>query len=170
MASNSDSTGGHTASHTAQTPAAALSALGLVLPAAPKPVASYIPCVRSGNLIFVSGQLPMRDGALIATGSCPADVSIEKAQECARQCVLNGLAVVADALGGSLDRVERIVRVGAFVCSVDGFTDQPKVANGASELLQQIFGERGRHARAAVGVNALPLGACVEVEMTVEVR
>lgn len=151
-------------------PAEALSALGLVLPAAPKPVASYIPCVWSGSLIFVSGQLPMRDGALIATGSCPAPVTVEVAQQCARQCVLNGLAVVADALGGSLDRVERIVRLGVFVSSSDGFADQPKVANGASELLQQIFGERGRHARAAVGVNALPLGACVEVEMTVEVR
>jgi enamine deaminase RidA (YjgF/YER057c/UK114 family) len=156
--------------HGVQAPAQALAALGLVLPPAPKPVASYIPCVRSGNLIFVSGQLPMRDGALIATGSCPSPVSIEVAQECARQCVLNGLAVVADALGGSLDRVERIIRLGVFVNSVDGFTEQPKVANGASELLQQVFGERGRHARAAVGTNALPLGACVEVEMTVEVR
>ncbi|MBU3728342.1 MAG: RidA family protein [Phycisphaerales bacterium] len=151
-------------------PHQALSALGLVLPPAPKPVASYIPFVRSGSLIFVSGQLPMREGALIATGSCPAPVTVEVAQQCARQCVLNGLAVVADALGGSLDRVERIVRLGVFVSSVDGFTEQPKVANGASELLQQVFGERGRHARAAVGVNALPLGACVEVEMTVEVR
>lgn len=170
MTSNSGSTGGHAAPLSTQSPAAALSALGLTLPAAPKPVASYIPFVRSGNLIFVSGQLPMRDGALIATGSCPTEVPLERAQECARQCVLNGLAVVADALGGSLDRVERVVRLGVFVNSVDGYTEQPKVANGASELLQQIFGERGRHARAAVGVNALPLGACVEVEMTVEVR
>lgn len=170
MTSISGSTGGHAAPLSTQSPAAALSALGLTLPAAPKPVASYIPFVRSGNLIFVSGQLPMRDGALIATGSCPTEVPLERAQECARQCVLNGLAVVADALGGSLDRVERIVRLGVFVNSVDGYTEQPKVANGASELLQQIFGERGRHARAAVGVNALPLGACVEVEMTVEVR
>lgn len=149
---------------------AALKALGITLPPAPKPVAAYIPFVRSGSLIFVSGQLPMRDGALLATGQCPSPVPMEKAQEAARQCVLNGLAVVADALGGSLDRVERIVRLGVFVSSADGFTEQPKVANGASELLQQVFGERGRHARAAVGVNALPLGACVEVEMTVEVR
>lgn len=149
---------------------AALKALGITLPPAPKPVAAYIPFVRSGSLIFVSGQLPMRDGALLATGQCPSQVPMEKAQEAARQCVLNGLAVVADALGGSLDRVERIVRLGVFVSSADGFTEQPKVANGASELLQQVFGERGRHARAAVGVNALPLGACVEVEMTVEVR
>lgn len=149
---------------------AALKALGITLPPAPKPVAAYIPFVRSGSLIFVSGQLPMRDGALLATGQCPGQVPMEKAQEAARQCVLNGLAVVADALGGSLDRVERIVRLGVFVSSTDGFTEQPKVANGASELLQQVFGERGRHARAAVGVNALPLGACVEVEMTVEVR
>lgn len=170
MTSNSATANPNGPSGQYQSPAAALAALGLVLPPAPKPVASYIPFVRSGSLIFVSGQLPMLNGTLIATGSCPAPVTIEVAQQCAQQCVLNGLAVVADALGGSLDRVERIVRLGVFVSSVDGFAEQPKVANGASELLQQVFGERGRHARAAVGVNALPLGACVEVEMTVEVR
>ena len=146
-----------------------LTELGITLPAAPKPVASYIPCVRTGNLIIVSGQLPMQDGKLIATGTVPAHCSLEHAQAAARQCAINALAVIADALGGDLDRVQRIVRLGVFVASEAGFTDQPKVANGASELMQQIFGERGRHARAAVGSIALPLGASVEVEMMVEV-
>jgi len=144
--------------------------LGITLPAAPKPVASYVPCVRSGNLLIISGQLPFREGKLIATGKVPSVVSIELAQECARQCVLNGLAVVAGECGGSLDQVARIVRLGVFVSCDDGFSDQPKVANGASDFLQQIFGEAGRHARAAIGTNALPLNACVEVEMMVELR
>ncbi len=145
-----------------------LASLGLAIPEAPKPVASYIPSVRTGNLLFVSGQLPFRDGALLATGRVGADVSLEQAQTCARQCVLNGLAVVRGACGGSLDPVVRIVRLGVFVACVEGFGDQPKVANGASDLLQQLFGEAGRHARAAVGTNSLPLNACVEVEMLVE--
>ena len=145
-----------------------LALLGLAIPAAPKPVASYIPCVRTGNLLFVSGQLPFRDGALIATGRVGDAVTLEVAQSCAQQCVLNGLAVVRGACGGSLDQVVRIVRLGVFVASVEGFGDQPKVANGASDLLQRLFGESGRHARAAVGTNALPLNACVEVEMLVE--
>ncbi len=147
-----------------------LAALGLTLPPAPKPVASYIPAVRSGNLVFVSGQLPFKDGQLLATGPVPSACSIESAQAAARQCVLNGLAVVGDQIGGDFTRVVRIVRVGAFVQSDAGFTEQPKVANGGSELLQQLFGEPGRHARAAVGTNALPLGASVEIELLVEVR
>ncbi len=147
-----------------------LAKLGLALPVPPKPVASYVPSVRTGNLLIVSGQLPFRDGKLIATGKVPSVVSVEVAQECARQCVLNGLAVVAAESGGSLAHVSRIVRLGVFVACDDGFSDQPKVANGASDLLQQIFGEAGRHARAAVGTNALPLNACVEVEMMVELR
>lgn len=149
--------------------AARLAELSITLPAAPKPVAAYIPAVRTGNLIYVSGQLPMQSGQLMMTGPVRAD-SIEKAQAAARQCALNGLAIVADQLGGSLDGVVRIVRLGVFVCCEAGFTDQPKVGNGASEVLQQIFGEAGRHARAAVGSIALPLGASVEVEMLVEVR
>jgi enamine deaminase RidA (YjgF/YER057c/UK114 family) len=144
--------------------------LGLTLPQAPKPVASYIPAVRSGNLVFVSGQLPFKDGALLATGAVPSVVPVEAAQQAARQCVLNGLAVVGDQLEGDFSRVVRIVRVGVFVCSDVGFTEQPKVANGGSELLQALFGEAGRHARAAVGTNALPLGASVEIELVVEVR
>jgi len=151
-------------------PSQMLAKLGIALPPAPKPVASYVPCVRSGNLLIVSGQLPFRDGTLLATGRVPDPISVERAQEAARQCILNGLAVVAAECGGSLDGVARIVRLGVFVASNDGFTEQPKVANGASDLLQQIFGESGRHARAAVGTNALPLGASVEIEMMVEVR
>lgn len=147
-----------------------LSSLGLTLPQAPKPVASYIPAVRTGNLVVISGQLPFKDGSLLATGPVPSAVSLEAAQQAARQCVLNGLAVLGDQIGGDFSRVVRIVRVGAFICSDNGFTEQPKVANGGSELLQQLFGEAGRHARAAVGTNALPLGASVEIEMLVEVR
>ncbi len=147
-----------------------LKELGIALPPAPKPVAAYVPAVRTGNLVFVSGQLPFANGALLATGPVPSKVGLEPAQAAARQCVLNGLAILSDVLGGDLDRVERIVRIGVFVQSDSGFGDQPKVANGASELLQQIFGERGRHARAAVGTNALPLDASVEIEFLVEVR
>jgi len=147
-----------------------LNSLGLALPAAPKPVAAYVPWVRSGQLVFVSGQIPFADGKLLHTGPVPSAVTVENARLAARQCALNGLAIVADALGGDLNRVSRIVRLGVFVCSDPGFVDQPKVANGASELLQEIFGEAGRHARAAVGSIALPLGATVEVEMVVEVE
>jgi enamine deaminase RidA (YjgF/YER057c/UK114 family) len=149
---------------------ACLAALGLSLPAAPRPVAAYVPAVRSGNLVFISGQLPMKDGSLLATGPVPSACPMEQAVAAARQCVLNGLAVLGDQVGGDFSRVVRVVRVGAFVQSDDGWTEQPKVANGGSELLQQLFGEAGRHARAAVGTNALPLGASVEIEMVVEVR
>ncbi len=145
----------------------ALADLGLALPSPPRPVASYVPSVQTGNLLIVSGQLPFKDGTLLAMGKVPSAVSLEKAQECARQCILNALAVVAGE-SRSLDRVARIVRLGVFVACDEGFADQPKVANGASDLLQQIFGESGRHARAAVGTNALPLNACVEIEMMVE--
>jgi enamine deaminase RidA (YjgF/YER057c/UK114 family) len=151
-----------------ESPTNRLKVLGLTLPPAPKPVAAYVPFVRTGNLIFVSGQLPFQDGKLIATGSVPTTTSIEAATAAARQAALNGLAVLADAAGG-LDRIRKIIRVGVFVCSDVGFTEQPKVANGASEFLQQIFGEAGRHARAAVGNIALPLGASVEVELLAEI-
>ncbi|QOI99732.1 MAG: RidA family protein [Phycisphaeraceae bacterium] len=149
-------------------PEAVLRDLGISLPEAPKPVAAYIPFRRSGNLVYVSGQIPMRDGALMAKGAVPAEVSVEDARLCAERCVINALAVVKAAVG-SLAAVRQIVRVGVFVCSSPGFTDQPKVANGASELLVKVFGERGQHARAAVGSIALPLGAPVEVELLVEV-
>lgn len=146
-----------------------LARLGIALPPAPKPVASYVPAVRSGNLIYVSGQLPFSAGTLLATGPVPSKVSIEEAQKAARQCALNALSVVADQLGGDLSKVRRVVRLGVFVQSDDRFDGQPKVANGASEFMQEVFGEAGRHARAAVGANALPLDASVEVEVLVEV-
>lgn len=146
-----------------------LKELNLTLPKPPVPVAAYIPTVRTGSLVFVSGQLPSQDGKLLAEGSVPSKVNVETAQACARRCVLNGLAALQGEIG-SLDKVRRVVRVGVFVASDPGFTEQPKVANGASELLQQIFGESGRHARAAVGSIALPLGAPVEVEFLFEVQ
>lgn len=148
--------------------AARLQQLGITLPMPPKPVAAYVPAVRSGSLIFVSGQIPFREGKLICSGPVPSQVSIEEARAAARQCALNALAILAAEVR-DLDSIQRIVRLGVFVCSDPGFTDQPKVANGASELLVEIFGESGRHARAAVGSVALPLGATVEVEMIAEV-
>ncbi|MCZ6836552.1 MAG: RidA family protein [Planctomycetota bacterium] len=144
--------------------------LNLTLPKAPLPVAAYVPAVKTGNLIFVSGQVPFKDGTLIAQGPVPSSTSLDLAQEAARQCILNALAVLGGALDGNLDKITQIVRVGIFVYSDPDFTDQPKVGNGASELLVEIFGEAGRHARAAVGSVALPLGASVEVEMVVEVK
>jgi enamine deaminase RidA (YjgF/YER057c/UK114 family) len=150
------------------TPTQRLAELGLSLPPAPKPVAAYIPSTRSGQLIYVSGQLPFRDGALMATGSVPGEVDLETAQACARQCGLNAIAVAAAEAGG-LDRIARVVRVGCFVACPPGYGDQPKVANGASELLASVFGEAGRHARAAVGCSSLPLNAPVEVEVIFEV-
>ena len=149
------------------TPEDALAKLGLSLPSVSKPVAAYVPGVRVGNLLFVSGQLPFVDGKLPKTGRLGEGVTVDEGKEMARTCVLNALAVVK-AEAGDLSRVKRVVRVGAFVASANDFTQQPQVANGASELLQQVFGEAGRHARAAVGVNVLPLGAPVEVEMLVE--
>jgi enamine deaminase RidA (YjgF/YER057c/UK114 family) len=148
---------------------ARLSELGIALPPAPAPVAAYIPFRRSGNLLFVSGQIPFRDGKLIAQGSVPGEVSPEVARECARQCVLNGLAVVRGAVG-SLDKVRQVIRVGCFVASQAGYYEQPRIANAASELLVEIFGDQGKHARAAVGSIALPLGAPVEVEFIFEVE
>jgi enamine deaminase RidA (YjgF/YER057c/UK114 family) len=150
------------------TPEERLSALGLSVPDVAKPVASYIPAVRSGNHVFTSGQLPMREGQLITTGKVGGEVSPEEAVECARQCVLNALAAVRAEVGG-LSSVKRVVKVVAFVASTPDFTGQPGVANGASELLGEVFAEAGRHARSAVGVPVLPLDAPVEVELVVEV-
>lgn len=146
-----------------------LAELGLDLPEAPRPVASYVPAVRVGSLVFVSGQIPVRDGALLATGTVPNDVSIEEAQGLARQCVLNALAVLKAEVG-SIDRLKRVVRVGCFVASEPGFGGQPKVANGASDLLREIFGDAGQHARAAVGSVGLPLNVPVEIEFLFEVE
>jgi len=151
------------------TPHRRLHELQITLPEAPKPVAAYVPWVRAGNLIYISGQIPLDEGRLHARGRVPKTVAEQQAIDAARQCLLNALAVLNDALDGDLTRVQRIVRVGVFVASEPDYTDQPKVANGASELLQEIFGEAGRHARAAVGCSALPLGAPVELEMIAEV-
>lgn len=144
--------------------------LGIKLPEAPKPVAAYVPAVQAGDLVFISGQVPMRDGQLIATGPVPSSVDPAEASDAARQCAINALAVLSEHLDGDLDRVGRIVRIGIFVASDPEFTGQPAVGNGASELLVSIFGESGRHARAAVGSVSLPLGATVEVEMLVQLK
>jgi len=146
-----------------------LQQLGLTLPDAPKPVAAYLPAIQSGRHLFVSGQLPFQAGELMATGKVPEEASEEAAQAAARQCVLNGLAVLKSHIDGDWSRFVQVVRVGAFVQSNDNYYSQPAVANVASELLQEIFGEAGRHARAAVGVNALPLDAAVEIEFVFEI-
>ena len=147
-----------------------LEELGLSLPEAPKPVAAYVPAVSSRGQVIVSGQLPMRNGELIGTGKVPSQVSLEDAQAAARQCVLNGLAVLKAELDGDLSRLVRVVRIGAFVQSDDGFSAQPQVANGASELVGEIFGEAGVHVRSAVGVAVLPIDAPVEIELVAEVE
>ncbi|MBT9135387.1 MAG: hypothetical protein DDT34_00438 [Firmicutes bacterium] len=143
--------------------------LGLVIPEAAKPVAAYVPAVRSGNLIFVSGQLPLVKGELQFRGIVGQEIDLGSAYEAARICAINCLAAIK-TIEPNLDKVKRIVKVTGFVSSLPTFGDQPKVINGASELLQSVFGERGVHARAAVGVSGLPLGAAVEVEMIVEVE
>ena len=147
---------------------AKLSAMGLALPEPAAPVAAYVPVVVAGGLAHVSGQLPFTDGGLVK-GRLGADLSVDQGYEAARACGLMILAQLRAALG-SLDRVERIVKLGAFVTSTPDFTDQPKVANGASELMAALFGNAGRHARSAVGVPALPLGAAVEIDAIVAVR
>ena len=143
---------------------------GIILPPPAKAVAAYVPFVITGNLVFISGQLPMEDGKVAVTGLVGADVDLPTAQRAARLCALNIIAQVKEAAGGDLDRVARCVKLGGFVASASGFYDQPKVVNGASELITQIFGEDGRHARAAVGVNALPLNATVEIEAIFNLR
>ncbi|MDT8759988.1 RidA family protein [Sphingomonas psychrotolerans] len=148
---------------------AKLAELGLSLPEAAAPVAAYVPAVEAGGLLHVSGQLPFKDGQLM-TGRLGEDRDLDYGQEAAQRCGLMLVAQVRKALGGDLSRVERIVKLGVFVNSTGDFTDQPKVANGASELMQALFGEAGRHARSAVGVPTLPLGAVVEVDAVVAIR
>jgi enamine deaminase RidA (YjgF/YER057c/UK114 family) len=148
---------------------AKLAELGLTLPEAAAPVAAYVPAVEAGGLLHVSGQLPFKDGQLM-TGRLGEDRDLEYGQEAAQRCGLMLVAQIRKALGGDLGRVERIVKLGVFVNSAGDFTDQPKVANGASELMQALFGEAGRHARSAVGVPTLPLGAVVEVDAVVAIR
>jgi enamine deaminase RidA (YjgF/YER057c/UK114 family) len=150
-------------------PSERLAELKLTLPAVAAPVGSYVPATVSGLYVLTSGQLPFRDGKVIYTGKVPGDVSVEDAADGASIAMLNAVAAAAQAAGG-IDNIARIVRVAVFVNSSPGFTEQPRVANGASDLLFKIFGDAGRHVRAAVGVAELPLNAAVEVELMAEVR
>ena len=146
---------------------AKLAELGLALPVAAKPVAAYVPAIRTGNIVFTAGQLPMVDGALAKTGKVGGEISIEEAKKLAEVCALNALAAVETV--ADVNKIERVVRVVGYVNGVAGFTQQPAVVNGASELFLHIWGEAGKHARSALGVAELPLNAPVEVELTVEV-
>lgn len=146
-----------------------LSDLGIEIPEAPRPVAAYVPGVVAGNLVFVSGQLPLVRGELLFCGKLGVDLNIEQGAAAARQAVLNCLGVLK-ALLGDLNRIERIVKITGYVQSGEDFHAQPRVLNGASALLEEIFGERGRHARVAVGVNALPLNAPCEVELIAQIE
>jgi enamine deaminase RidA (YjgF/YER057c/UK114 family) len=146
-----------------------LASLKISLPPVSGPFGAYIPAKRAGGLVYVAGQLPMEDGKLMATGQVPSKCSIEVAQQAARQCVINGLAAVS-SLAGGVNQLIGVVRVGVFVSSDDNFTDQPGVANAASELLKEIFGDAGQHVRAAVGVNTLPRDGSVEIEFIFQAR
>ncbi|HEY7360777.1 MAG TPA: RidA family protein [Streptosporangiaceae bacterium] len=150
-------------------PEARLAALGLTLPPVAAPLAAYVPAVRSGPYVYTAGQLPLANGKLLMTGRVGAQVSVEEAASLARTCALNALAAVASVTGG-LSAVTRIVKIVGFVASDPSFTGQPLVVNGASELLLEVFGDSGRHARSAVGVAVLPLDAPVEIELIAEVR
>ncbi len=147
-----------------------LAELGLELPPVAAPLAAYVPALVVDGLGYTSGQLPTVGGKLARAGKLGEGISIEDGQAMARTCILNGLAALAHVLGGDLDRIERVVKVTGFVASGSGFTDQPKVVNGASELLLSIFGDAGKHVRSAVGVAELPIGAPVEIEMVVQIR
>jgi enamine deaminase RidA (YjgF/YER057c/UK114 family) len=153
----------------ARSPEERLSALGLLLPKVTPPLAAYVPAVRTGSYVYTAGQLPMLDGKLLATGKVGAQVSASEASALARTCALNALAAVVSVTSG-LSAVRRIVKVTGFVASAPDFTGQPQVVNGASELLLEIFGEAGRHARSAVGMAVLPMDAPVEIELIAEVR
>ena len=152
-----------------ETPEDRLAALGLTLPPVAAPLAAYVPAVRSGSYVYTAGQLPLTDGKLPRAGKVGVEVAVDEAAALARTCALNALAAVASVAGG-LSAVTRIVKVTGFVASLPSFTGQPQVVNGASELLLEVFGEAGRHARSAVGVAVLPLDAPVEIELIAEVR
>ena len=145
-----------------------LDTLGITLPTPPKPAGSYIPVVRTGNLVFVSGQIPIKDGKILYSGKVTKDLSIEDAQKGARLCAINGLAQLNSEFG-NLEKISKIVRVSGFVNSPPEFTEQPKVINGASDLLFEIFEEKGQHTRVAVGVSSLPLNSAVEIDLIVEI-
>jgi enamine deaminase RidA (YjgF/YER057c/UK114 family) len=144
-----------------------LSELGLTLPQVATPAGAYLPAMISGNLVFTAGQIPLVEGKLMATGKLGAEITVEYGAEVAQRCALNALAAVKSVIG-DLDRVKQIVKIVGFVSSVPEFTSQPAVINGASEFLQQVFGDAGQHARSAVGVSVLPLDAPVEIELIVE--
>jgi enamine deaminase RidA (YjgF/YER057c/UK114 family) len=144
-----------------------LAELGIELPAVPAPAGAYVPAVRTGNLVYTAGQVPFVDGTIAATGKVGQEISPEEAKAHARTCALNALAAVDDLVG--VDAITKVVKVVGFVASAEGFTGQPAVINGASELFGEVFGDAGRHARSAVGVAELPLGVPVEVELIVEV-
>ena len=150
-----------------QNPQERMQELGLELPQVPRPAGSYVPAVRTGNLVFTAGQVSFEDGEIRVTGKVGDAVSPEEAQHAARLCALNALAAAASEAGG-LDRISRIIKVVGYVASCPGFNGQPQVVNGASDLLGEIFGENGHHARSAVGVAELPLDVPVEIEMIVE--
>lgn len=150
------------------TPEEKLKGLGIELPGMPQPLGSYVPFVRTGNVIYLSGMLPLRNGRLARTGSVGKSVSLDEAVYDARTATLNAIAVLKSAIG-SLNNVKRCVKITGFVSSAEGFTDQPKVLNGASDLIFEVFGEAGRHARAAVGVNILPMNSPVEIDFIFEV-
>lgn len=146
-----------------------LADMGINIQAPPAPLAAYVPSLKIDNFVFTSGQIPMIDGKLKYSGKVSIDLSLEDAQDAAKICAINCLNAVK-AAAGNLDNIKQIVKVTAFINSPAGFTDQPKVANGASEFLQQVFGEAGKHTRAAVGVNELPINAAVEIEMIVKLK
>lgn len=146
-----------------------LKAIGITLPEPAAPVANYVPFVVSGNLISISGQIPIEGGHAAFTGKVGADVDLEAACAAARLCAINLIAQMKAATGGDLSRVARVVKLGGFVNCVDGFTQQPQVINAASDLMVEAFGDKGRHSRSAVGVNALPLGVPVEIDALVEI-
>ena len=145
-----------------------LKELGIIIPNAPKPAGSYLPVVLSGKLAFVSGQIPIKDGQVIYQGKVGTAQSIDDAQEAAKLCIINGLAQI-ESYCGTLDNLEKIIKISGFVNSTKDFTEHPKVINAASDLLMKIFGEKGRHSRIAVGVTSLPLNATVEIDMVVEI-
>ncbi len=151
------------------TPEEKLKSLGVVLPELPKPLGSYVPFVRVGNLVYLSGMLPLKDGKLFRTGKVVTSVTLEDANQLAKTAAINALAVLKSAIG-DLDNVKRCVKVSGYVSSADDFYDQPKVVNGASDFLFEVFGEAGRHVRVAVGVNVLPLDSPVEIDFIFEVK
>jgi len=146
-----------------------ITSLGLTLPQTPKPVAAYIPAIQAENMVYTSGQLPVVAGELKFKGKLGREISTEQGYEAAKICALNALSAIKSVIG-DLDRIEQVVKVVGFVASAEGFTDQPAVVNGASEFLKELFGEHGAHARSAVGMAELPLGAAVELEMIVKVK